>query len=181
MKKVLVGCGVAVLLGLLGLGGTVAYCGHVAKQMAGGVYEAMQAATTMSLDRMEQDAVTVSAQDLPGRMAQLASKPVRVTGTVATPQGPKGAPPPGFDEGAVMFLAPNLMVMALGPEVLPRKRPEGTVVEVVGVATSINLGAAPGMTEEARKELVAQLGGTEMPVVVARKVTLLPGKEIQAP
>ena len=173
MKKVLVGCGVMLLLGILGVGGSALYCGHVVQDVAGDLMVATSSSVNMSLDRMEQDAVDLDGADLGKRMADLRLKPVRVRGKVWLPKDKQGNVPQGLDESAVMFLEPSVMVISVGQDVLPRKRPEGTRMEVVGIAASINLGKAPGMTDEARAQLTAQLGGTDMPVVVVRKVSVL--------
>jgi len=174
MKKVLMGCGVLLVLGLIGVGGTVAYCGHVVNTMAGDLLSATQSAATMSVDRMEQDAVDVAPDALAARIAELRLKPVRIKGKVFQPKDGQGNIPPGMDEGQVLFVEPQLLVVGVTPGVIPSKRPTGMTVEVVGIAANLNLGAMPGLDDKARAQLKAQMGSTELPVIVARKVTVIP-------
>jgi hypothetical protein len=172
MKKVLVGCGVLFLLGAVLVVGSMVWVGSVVKNVAGDLITATQTAVQMSLDRMEQEATPVTAVALSGRLPDVRGRPVRVAGSVMVVADKDGNAPPGVDGTTVMFLEPGVVVMGVSPDVLPGKRGNGTTVEVLGIAGTLNLGVLPGLNDEGRAALQKQLGGTELPVVVARKVTV---------
>lgn len=171
MKKVLVGCAVFLGLAVLGLGGSLWYLGRTMSNVAGDLITATQTAMKMTLDRMEQEAVTVPAADFAAKLSTLVGQPVRVSGRVMRPVDAKGAAPPGINENQVLFLEPMVIVMATNPDVLPARRTEGVEVEVLGIASRLNLSALPGMDEKALADIKEKLGGADLPVVVARRVS----------
>ena len=174
MKKLLIGCGVLFLLGGVAVVGSAMWFGSVMKNVAGDLITATQTAMQMSVDRMEQDATTVAATALGARMDEVRGRPVRVTDAVMLIRDKDGNAPPGVDESTVLFMDPGVVVMGVNPDVLPprARRGQGSSVEVLGIASTLNLGALPGINDEARAALQKQLGATQLPVVVARKISV---------
>lgn len=141
MKKVAIGCGVVALLGVLGVG-TCSYLGwRGIKELAGDYIEAVQVATSISQERLEQEATTVDGETFAKDYLSLSKQPVLLTGvTIRMDQAFKNATPPN-QGGNAFFVAPGIMVTPMGN--VPRRvlRP-GAKVEVLGIATRLNLQSA---------------------------------------
>jgi len=172
---------VMILLFVVFIGGSAWWLSNVVKDVAGDFTTALQLSMNMPTDRMEQEAAVMDATAVPGKLTSLLNQPVRVTGVLgdmaklAPPGGgftpppqPAGAPP------TQLFMEPGIFIMPGPGAVLPVGDSAGRTVEVVGILSRLTLGNAPGMTEEARKQLSERLSGsTDMPVIIARKVELV--------
>jgi hypothetical protein len=172
MKKVLIGCLFAG--GLLGLvvAGLGAWMVHVAGKVMGDLKAGIEVVTTMPVDRMEQEATDVPSAEFAARVTGLLAKPVRLTGTVAT--WPEGTLPPGTFQGtdphAVLFLEPATVVLGYNIVFPPAIFPRGTQVELVGIASRLNLREIPGLDAAGRERLTRIFGSAEYaPILVAAR------------
>ncbi|MEW5853362.1 MAG: hypothetical protein AB2A00_31570 [Myxococcota bacterium] len=173
MKKWLVGCGVMLLLGGLTLGGMMWWGFRFAKNLAGELMTATELLARTPVDRLEQDAEDVMADDFAKRLPELNSRFVRVKGVVADKKVETQGQPPveGVQTNAMIFLEPPVMVLGVADAFSPKEFPPGSVVEVLGVASRLNLSAIPGANDEMRKQWRELFGSDqEAPVVVAKRV-----------
>ena len=172
MKKVLIGCLLAG--GLLGLvaAGLGAWAVHVAGKVMGDLKEGIEVATTMPMDRMEQEAADVVAPEFAARLTGLLGKPVRLKGTVA--KWPEETLPPGTVAGtepdSVVFLEPSTVVLGYNIIFPPDIFPVGAHVEAVGIASRLNLKEIPNLDEAGRARMTKVFGSAEYaPILVARR------------
>jgi hypothetical protein len=167
-KKFLIGCGVFLLLGLLGTG-TCSYMVYSkGKELLGDFIAHTQTASTMPLERMEQEALKVSPEDLVEKLTDYAGQPVRLTSVATTLDRASGAaPPPNMDTSNAVVVEPGILVTSL--TALPAgARTPGTELAVLGIASFLN---------------IPQRTGRPLVVVIARQVEVTraaPGSAVPA-
>lgn len=175
MKKVLIGCGIMFGLFLLVVGLGIFATARFASTVLGDVKTAVETVAKMPVDRLDQEAQDLTAEELGTRVVELVNKPVRVKGRVY-PWGLDAQSTQGNAEvtSPLMFLEPLVMVLGFGEAFRPGEYPDGCTVEVLGVAARVNLANVPFLNDEGRKRLKETFGSTEQaPVVVARRVKLV--------
>jgi hypothetical protein len=170
VKKALIGCAVVMLVG-----GIATFAGGywIAKEMAGEMTEAMRLAGSLSIDRLDQEALDVAPEQLAAKLAEVNNKPVRLMGRIMDMGG--GLPqPPNQEQTAGLFMEPAILVLGTDPMSFPKGARPGLQIRVLGIASRLKLGALP-MDEEGRKAIQKQFAGsTDVPMVVARRVEVLP-------
>lgn len=184
MRKVWLGCGVVALVLVLGVGSCVFGSYKLMRTTFKDIAAASEAVQNTPVDRLERDAEDISAAALRERLAQLTSRPVRLTGTVSPWDGGKSGSKPSNDARMYFFVEPAVLVYGYMMAFDPADLPAGAAVEVLGVAARVDLNTVPFLDADARQRAAQALGGhAEIPVVVAAKVMRLgaPGAAAAVP